>query len=74
MGPTYTAPYTYTRLFNAAGVQLAIGNYGSEPELNMFVLPASGTYYIGVSMPATPATTRRWRTAARTATRPAPTP
>ena len=49
MGPTYTAPYTYTRLFNAAGVQLAIGNYGSEPELNMFVLPASGTYYIGVS-------------------------
>ena len=49
MGPAYTGPYTYTRLFNAAGVQLAIGNYGSEPELDMFVLPASGTFYIGVS-------------------------
>ena len=49
MGPANTNPYPDARLFDASGNQLAIGSYSQEPELNMFVLPASGTYYIGVS-------------------------
>ena len=49
LGPANTNPYPVARLFDASGNQLAVGTYSQEPELNMFVLPASGTYYIGVS-------------------------
>ena len=49
MGPTYTNPYPDVRLFDAAGHQLAIGYYSQEPEIATFVLPSSGTFYVGVS-------------------------
>ena len=59
MGPTYTNPYPDVRLFDAAGNQLAIGYYYQEPEIAQFVLPASGTFYVGVSSVPMPHTIRR---------------
>ena len=49
MGPTNTNPYPVTRLFDATGHQLAIGFYNQEPAITTFVLPSSGTFYIGIS-------------------------
>ena len=47
--PGSSSPYPYVRLFDAAGHQLAIGYYYQSPAIGYFVLPSSGTYYVGVS-------------------------
>ncbi len=44
--------FAYVRLFDAAGVQLAIDGFsgaGSNPRIPFFHLPANGTYFVGVS-------------------------
>ncbi len=49
LGSQDSSPYPYLRLFDAAGDQLAAGNWYTTPSIADFRLPAAGTYYLGVS-------------------------
>ena len=49
LGSQDSSPYPYLRIFDAAGDQLAAGNWYTTPSIADFRLPAAGTYYLGVS-------------------------